>query len=298
MKKTITFQNQSVIEIRIGEARALFAPQYGARLLLWEIGDRRIIYWPEEADWSKHTKVRGGNPVLFPFIARHYVDSVIEKWQDYADIVRPMPMHGFSRNCAFLVIDDDEDTLRMRLESSPATREFYPFEFSFEVVYRLTETSLTCEFIVTNSDPLPMPYYAGHHFYFDIPHQERAQWQLELPYAQSGRQNPDGSIVAQPLLEKSPTLDRPEIIDRFQLDPTDSVYTLFNASRSQGIRFELNDPRSIPWYATTTWTEFPTSDFFCVEPWLGLPNAIHHGQGLRMLSSGDTETSICRLVAY
>jgi aldose 1-epimerase len=49
------------------------------------------------------------------------------------------------------------------------------------------------------------------------------------------------------------------------------------------------------WYAVTTWTEGPDSDFYCVEPWLGLPDAIHHGQGLRWLQPGQTEEALCRL---
>jgi galactose mutarotase-like enzyme len=44
-----------------------------------------------------------------------------------------------------------------------------------------------------------------------------------------------------------------------------------------------------PWYAVTTWTQAPESDFYCIEPWLGLPNAIHHGEGLRWLVPGAKE---------
>ncbi|KAI3598567.1 Galactose mutarotase [Cupriavidus necator H850] len=37
----------------------------------------------------------------------------------------------------------------------------------------------------------------------------------------------------------------------------------------------------------TTWSESATSDFYCVEPWVGLPDAIHHGQGLRWINQGN-----------
>jgi aldose 1-epimerase len=30
-----------------------------------------ILYWPDDADWTNVARVRGGNPSLFPFIARH-----------------------------------------------------------------------------------------------------------------------------------------------------------------------------------------------------------------------------------
>jgi aldose 1-epimerase len=32
-----------------------------------------------------------------------------------------------------------------------------------------------------------------------------------------------------------------------------------------------------------------------VEPWLGLPDAIHHGTGLRMLAAGKEETASCEI---
>lgn len=52
---------------------------------------------------------------------------------------------------------------------------------------------------------------------------------------------------------------------------------------------------SIPWYAVTTWTEAADSDFFCIEPWLGLPDAIHNGLGLRWLAPGASETAALRI---
>ena len=61
------------------------------------------------------------------------------------------------------------------------------------------------------------------------------------------------------------------------------------------IDFALSGNGSAPWYAVTTWTERETSDFYCVEPWLGLPNAIHHGHGLRWVPAGAAEHATCRI---
>ncbi|HEV3105187.1 MAG TPA: aldose epimerase, partial [Trinickia sp.] len=62
------------------------------------------------------------------------------------------------------------------------------------------------------------------------------------------------------------------------------------------IDIDLQRPGSIPWYAVTTWTEADVSDFYCVEPWLGLPDAIHNGFGLRWLAPGQSETAALRIV--
>src|SRR5688500_15430534 len=195
MPEIITFQDHEVYQISNGASRQLIAPDYGARLLTWEIAGQPIIYWPEQADWNRLAGVRGGNPILFPFVARHMVDGVLGRWKDSEGIVRELPMHGFARDMAFDVIEDsDPHTLHMRLMSTASTRADYPFEFIFDVIYRVQETQLEVRFETTNIGTTPMPYYAGHHFYFAVPHGQRNDWRLSLPCRRWGRQNPDGSV--------------------------------------------------------------------------------------------------------
>ncbi|CAM2168990.1 hypothetical protein PSAC2689_190055 [Paraburkholderia sacchari] len=50
-----------------------------------------------------------------------------------------------------------------------------------------------------------------------------------------------------------------------------------------------------PWYTVTSWTLAPDSDFYCVELWLGLPDAIHSGLGLRWLEPVQTEEASLRI---
>ena len=52
-----------------------------------------------------------------------------------------------------------------------------------------------------------------------------------------------------------------------------------------------------PWYAVTTWTESAMSNFYCVEPWTALPDAVHNGLGLRWLRPGNRQTLRMRLTA-
>ncbi len=83
----------------------------------------------------------------------------------------------------------------------------------------------------------------------------------------------------------------PNSIDRFQIRPKDSKITLHNKITGKQLVFELEHAGSVPWYAVTTWTQAADSDFYCIEPWLGLPNAIHHGEGLRWLAPGAKEVA-------
>jgi len=297
MKSTLHFQNQPAIELADGENKVLVSPGHGARVLRWKRAGREIITWPEDADWSKILKVRGGNPVLFPFIARHFVDGKNEFWRDHDGTVRPMPQHGFARDAKFSVIEGEpENTLRMRLTDSEETRGFYPFAFQFDVVVSLRPMSrLEIRFETTNPGDKPLPYYAGHHFYLALPHQSRADWTLHLPCSSWGTQAEDGSVVHEEATQELLRLDDPALIDRYQILPLDSKPTLLNTKTGQRLVFELTHPGSVPWYAVTTWTQSIDSDFYCIEPWLGLPNAIHHGEGLRQLAPGQTEIATCAL---
>jgi len=204
-----------------------------------------------------------------------------------------MPQHGFARDAKFFVVEGGpENSLRMRLVDSEGTQAFYPFAFQFDVVVTLLPGSkLEVRFETTNTGSDPVPYYAGHHFYLVLPHQERADWTLHLPCAAWGRQAPDGAIIRKKAEQADLRLDDAAIIDRYQIGPKDSKITLANGRTGQRLGFELEHPGSVPWYAVITWTETADSDFYCVEPWLGLPNAIHHGEGLRRLAPGAKEVA-------
>lgn len=293
-----TFQNQPVIELQDAASRVLIAPQYGARLLTWTIDEDPILYWPKETDWATPQSVagtRGGNPILFPFIARHYVDGVLAKWRDASGTVRDMPMHGFARNLPFEVVEQNTRVLRMRLQPNDETKAIYPFDFSFDVAYELTGATLISTLETTNTGGTPLPYYAGHHFYFAIPHNTRNEWQIDLPCKTWGSQNSDGSVNFYEAESTSTTLDDPRLVDRFHLNFTQPGIRLQNAQTGALRRVEWEPEYSPLWYDVTTWTQSSESNFYCIEPWLGLPNAIHHGHGLRWLQPGRKETAVCRI---
>jgi len=292
----VEFQGRQVVELRSGPSRALICPEAGARLLLWEIDGRRIIHWPESADWSKPAKIRGGNPILFPFIARHYVDGVIDKWRDSEGAVRDMPMHGFARDSCFTdVIHVFPQVCLMSMTPDAQTRAWYPYDFRFGVQYELGDDRLSATLVTVNGGKTPLPYYAGHHFYFDIPAIERPAWTLDLPPVDQARQNPDGSIGELGTSRSRFTLDEPELQDVFHILKSPGPVSMRHHD-GRSLAFDLPDHEA-PWHAVTTWTQNPDSPFFCVEPWLGLPNAIHHGRGLRWLAPGAGESALCTIRA-
>jgi galactose mutarotase-like enzyme len=293
------FQQQDILEIAQGSSLLRFAPQAGGRLLSWDIDGSPVIFWPEHADWSQPAKIRGGNPLLFPFLGRHFVDGRIGEWRDRQGTVRALPMHGFARDLPFdATLDEARATVRMTLTDSDATRTGYPFGFRFEATYRLVDThTLDVELTTSNTGHTALPYYAGHHFYFALPHTQRADTVLELPCTERRYQLTDGTIAAPEPGEPSYRLDEARILDRFHCLKGASAHPvrLVQLGLNRCITIDLQRPGSVPWFAVTTWTEKPESDFYCVEPWLGLPDAIHNEDGLRWLEPGEAQTAALRI---
>ncbi len=306
---TFRFQDQDLVRIGDDHNALLLAPWAGGRLVRWIHRGADILYWPEDADWSRPAKVRGGNPLLFPFIGRHFVDGEAGKWRDGGGVVRTMPQHGFARDLPFEVAACDPDrSITMALTDSEATREAYPFPFRFEVGYQLLDDGLEASFAVRNLGSAPLPFYAGHHFYFSVPHGLRRLCRLTLPPAQRVRQRPDGGLIAGEPGEPSYRLDDPRLQDTFhRLDAGQGVAELAVPCSDPGqvdgradvqayrtLAFELGTLEgSEPWRAITTWSEREDSDYYCVEPWLGLPDAIHRQGEPRWVQPGETVRACC-----
>ncbi|MBN3856068.1 MULTISPECIES: aldose epimerase [unclassified Paraburkholderia] len=289
-----------ILELTRGASTLRFAPWAGGRLLSWQVGGEPVIRWPDNANWDQPARVRGGNPLLFPFLGRHFVDGQIGRWRDTQGVEHELPTHGFARDLPFSAdVDADGHGVRMTLADSPATRAGYPYAFRFEALYRLAgDHALDVTLTATNTGDVPLPWYAGHHFYFELPHTQRAQSTVEMPPAQRRHQLPDGSISAPEAGETHYRLDDAGIIDRFHVlerTPPATPVRLVTPGLKRAVTIDLDRPDSLPWFAVTTWTEAADSDFYCVEPWLGLPDAIHNGQGLRWLAPGASESATLQL---
>lgn len=284
-----------IIRLSNAQASAEFAPSMGALLMKWTVDGRDVIHWPSNPDWAPPHHFRGGDPLLFPFIARHYVDGKLGFWKDAAGVVRALPMHGFARDLPFgHEVDADGQGIAMTLRDNAATRRMYPFGFAFTARFRLRGSALETSLETTNTGDAPMPYYPGHHFYLEVPAARRGDSILHLPDSTVQEALPQGGVTEPRPGPSRCALSDPQLQDRFHVLREPGPVHLDMPWQGRRITFDLADT-PCPWYAVTTWTESDSADFYCIEPWLGLPDAIHHGQGLRWLQPGQTEAARCRL---
>ncbi|MCD8284415.1 MAG: aldose epimerase [Opitutae bacterium] len=271
----------------------------GARLMSWTVeaaGARRdVIRWPENANWDDFRSIRGGNPILFPFMGRNFADGKKFFWKNPADgVVRPMPMHGFATDGEFAIAEATENSVRAKFVPDAAAREGYPFDYEFFVVYRFSELSLKCDLVMTNRGAERIPWCVGHHFYFAMPWHaglSRKDYVLKIDAKKFWHHAADGSLAKADEPKKPISFDDPAICDL--------IYTKLKTNRvafgprngEENVVIKIGDNETpTPWTTVVTWSESDDSPFYCVEPWMGAPNSTVHGNGLHFVEPGATET--------
>ncbi len=300
----IPYLGQTLIRWRAGGSTFLALPELGARLMNWnmELGDgsvRDVIHWPEITSLADFQKVRGGNPILFPFCARSFDRGDAGFWRDARGVRRPMPMHGFARQGEFRATRVDAVGFDAVLVPGAEAKASYPFHYEFRVAYRFAALGLTCTLALENLGDEPLPWSAGHHFYFKLPWSEgssRGDYIMRIDAARRLRQDATGQLVAGPQLRVNERMDNPALVDTFHtaLRSPDAVFG--EKGLPSDVTVRLGD-ETVPSPGATfvTWTQADDSPFYCVEPWMGPANAAEHRLGLHHVAPGATETFTVRV---
>jgi galactose mutarotase-like enzyme len=297
----IPYLGRTLTRWRVGPSTFLALPEMGARLMNWNLtlGDgsvRDVVCWPEISSLEDGYKVRGGNPILFPFNARSFDHGEILFWRDAAGVRRPMPLHGIARQGKFSVIREDAHGFSARFEPGEEARACYPFDYEFIVAYRFEPFGLACEFTLKNLGKEPLPWSAGHHFYFTVPWSEgakREDYLIRIPATQRLRQDPAGQLVPGPVLGPVEPLSNKALIDTFHLGLRSNEVVFGEKGRPGDVTVRIGTERTPPPEATfVTWTLADDSPFYCVEPWMGPPNSPETRRGLHLVPPGQTQSFI------
>ncbi|MES2697203.1 MAG: aldose epimerase [Verrucomicrobiota bacterium] len=294
----IPYQGQTLTRWRVGNSTFLALPEKGARLMNWNItlGDgsvRDVLYWPEDANFDDFAKVRGGNPILFPFNARVFDRGDIHFWRAADGVRRPMPMHGIARQGEFKIVRLDARGFTAQFQPGPEAQEAYPYDYEFTVTYRFEPFGLSCEFALANLGREPLPWSAGHHFYFTLPWNEgtaRGDYMIRIPATKRMRQDPTGALIAGPQLQLEESFTNPALVDTLHLGLKSNEIVFGEKGRPGDIVMKLGtDKVPHPDATLVTWTFKDDSPYYCVEPWMGPPNAPEHKVGLHFVPPGETQ---------
>lgn len=280
---------------------ATFVPERGGTLssiiMLGKSGPRELLYlhdffWDENID-----DLPGGSPFCFPVCARLERQGQRGAYL-YDGHIYTLPIHGFAWSEPWQVQQLSAHHIVLQLQDNEKTRQMFPFRFHLQLDYQISSGLLICHQTYTNRDSKPMPYYAGFHPYFLMPPPNQGKEQVMLSYHPIRRLRYNNSftdIIGEQALFKLPTaITNPEINEQLTMVSAQKnlLLTFPNGDQLQMIAEGVEDPNLFPYVQLYTMNEKP---FFCMEPWMGFPNAMNSVQGVRWLPPSSSEHGVMKL---
>lgn len=272
-------------------ASASFAPDHGGigfSLRLPVNGQTVELLYCRKNFWQRREDT-GGLPFLFPVCGRHTLADNRNSYT-WEGVRREMPLHGFGMRKPWNIVSALNDKIVMQLSDDEQTRAMYPFEFTVELEYTIAANQLTCRQRYTNKCDRPMPVCAGFHPYFQLPGQTEGV-QIEGNIRQLGRYSADFTYVES--WQDSDAVSDPLVMAAMQyVAELDQPWFVCLKSKNEPyvVISSLNEPDSLS-FNYMQFFRSGSDPFICMEPWMGLPNALNEPQRVKLIPPGHTFTS-------
>ena len=291
-----------VVNLHAAKSSAVIYPKRGGLLSELNLFDKasgssRAILWPGPVSETKAKTPPpgsgwpgGGLPILFPFAGRTYHENRPLHYYWSGEIYQ-MPMHGIAYGLPWRLGDCNESQVTLTLTNSTASQVFYPFEFTLTANYHLQESCLTLHLTIqaSSSNRSPMPVASGFHPYLALD-PIGSRWQLQANAAsviqvtasglggKASERQPEALLELQAPLSKNCILSSLDESLCHLIDPVSDRKVVLDW------RGELDEN---PLQKVVLWND-GSGRFHCVEPWMGLPNAVNNGVGLKELAPGTS----------
>jgi len=255
-----------------GKISATILPEYGGMIVNLRINDKDIFYLNDELV-ELCPILAGGCPVLFPFSGSIVDDSYTIDGKTYA-----MPAHGLVKNASFAISQTSKSHIKLYATNSEAQKDAnYPYDFRLELDYTVSDAGVTLAATVCNESKVPMPHTFGWHPYFTAT--DKARFSLQLPMREYISYTTDANVAY--VSDGQPNVVDP--IDNVYYNRTEGDVITLNPADGYKVTMQMDKAYEV----TTVWAT--PDDFVCVEPWLGVPNAINDGKYLRWVPPGTSE---------
>lgn len=262
----------------------------GEMLSLYDKKRNEEVLYQADQGWS------GRNPTLFPVVGSTWKDGRYTiDGKEYA-----MKNHGLIRY-AVLKDESTDSEIRYTLDADDNTRSQYPFDFHYEMSYRLEDHKVIVSYSITNTGKENMPFSFGLHPAFRTarhPGEAFEDFSIELrPHS-----------AAEQLIftaDLDPVQKEKVMLDTWQLSREDlNQYAtlVYKDSQIQDAILKYKDePRvhmhfeGYPYLAL--WSHPSASDFVCIEPWFGHADfektevPFDQREGTQILKPGETFTA-------
>lgn len=295
----VDFNGEKLYKWTVGASTFIASPTRGARLMNWflTLADgslRDVIYWPDNADMKGgFASVRGGNPILFPFCGRSHLNGELGKWKTPDGRILNMPQHGYARQGEFEIVDITDFAFVAKFKPDAQCRENYPYDYDFVVSYRFNEFSIGCDLRLANNSDVEIPWCAGHHFYFKMPWHDgasRKDYRIICDAKKAFKLDESGKLS--PVEAAFPAdFSDGRLWNRINCKLKTNIVKFGPKSGEEDIAIRIGESSKPDACASVvTWTENDESPFYCVEPWMGLPNCAEHKSGLSLVKPHSSQT--------
>ena len=254
---------------------AIILPDYGGMVARLRIGSKDIFYLNEDLV-EVSPILAGGSPVLFPFSG-----SIVNDSYELCGKTYTMPPHGLVKNSCFAASCADKSHAKLCASNSETQKDAnYPFDFLLELDYSISEEGITLAATMHNKSTAPMPHTFGWHPYFTAT--DKSKFSLQLPMHEY--------IDVNKLIHPSDGhVDAKDPIDSVFYKRTQGNVIIQNPADGYEAVIQMDEAYQV----VTVWS---TPDaFVCVEPWVGVPDAINNGRYLRCIPAGGKETCAVKI---
>lgn len=214
-----------------------------------------ILYKGDGQYWS------GKNPTLFPMIS-----SPNAKEYTLDGITYPCRNHGLIRYATLDTVKDTNEEVSMRLCANEETLKEYPFNFEYNITYRLDGNKVLIKYDITNKDNKIMPFTFGLHPGFIVDDFNS----ISLTFK-------DDDVVT--LFNQKDRTTSPYKLHEYSgkefLADLDKYATvIFENVKSKIVTLNTKDyvvnVDMSKFKYLALWTADPNSNFMCIEPWLSI----------------------------
>lgn len=258
-----------------GAAWLRICPERGGIATSFGSQGEELFYLDRDTFLDPAANIRGGNPVLFPICGQLQDGRYTWEGKEYR-----MKNHGLARTSPWEVEatgtgEAGEPFVRLRLTSTEAMLESYPFAFELVFTYSLLDGALVIRQEYRNRSARPMPMYPGFHPYF-------ATAVKELDYETDAARYLDyNDGVTKPFEGKLDIGPLPESVVLLGAKTPAVSFRLPESGRKVTLEYTEHFRYVVLWTASGR-------DFVCVEPWMALNGEFHRGGELVMVPPGET----------
>ncbi|MFK7824213.1 MAG: aldose 1-epimerase [Oligoflexales bacterium] len=252
--------------------------------------NKNILWWDTENSEKNFGWLHGGMPLLFPF-AGWVWDGEQKGAYRVGKEQYLMPIHGFAHSQQWTIIEAEESRLSLGLKDTKESLQQFPWKFSVQQSWELSNHQLSYRIEVENDAVVGshgqqrMPVSLGLHPYFSAEVFPQAQVVLESEARSFCPVNSQGKA------------DQEQAVQRIHWDLSEkfhhnAILCDFSAGeklsvlKTKDLALSLESKPGAPTRCMVTWSDLQ-GKFFCLEPWMGKPDALNISCGIQWLELGE-----------